>query len=80
MQSSSSSYGVPTVLARYPVEIQSAYVRFTSEQDEAALRLLVQAALREYMPRLPGSDAEVDVPTDVYGNPAPTQTPDPDQL
>lgn len=49
MQSSSSS--VPPALSRFPAEAQAAYLRFVAEPTEADVQFLVQAAVREFMPK-----------------------------
>jgi len=42
---------LPPVLARYPEEAQVAYRRFVLDHNEADLRILIHAALRDFMPR-----------------------------
>src|SRR5882757_1192311 len=41
----------PPQLARYPVEARDAYERFRSTGDVAALRTVVFAAVRDFMPK-----------------------------
>ncbi len=41
----------PAPLARFPVEIRDAYARVMAAHDPAALRLVIEAALRDYMPK-----------------------------
>jgi len=41
----------PSQLARYPVEARDAYERFRTTGDVEALRLVVMAAVRDFMPK-----------------------------
>jgi len=41
----------PSQLARYPVEARDAYERFRTTGDVEALRLVVLAAVRDFMPK-----------------------------
>lgn len=42
--------GIPSVLLRYPEEVQNAYARFAKSGGAADLKVIVHAALREFMP------------------------------
>ena len=48
---SKPSPSVPPVLSHFPTEVQSAYLRFVEDGKEADLRILIHAALRDFMPR-----------------------------
>ena len=41
----------PSQLARYPVEARDAYERFRTTGDVDALRLVIMAAVRDFMPK-----------------------------
>jgi len=41
----------PSQLARYPVEARDAYERFRTTGDAEALRIVVLAAVRDFMPK-----------------------------
>jgi acyl carrier protein len=41
----------PSQLARYPVEARDAYERFRTNGDAEALRVIVLAAVRDFMPK-----------------------------
>ena len=49
MQTVSSS--TPSVLSRFPSEVQSAYSRFDKDRNEADLNIIVHAALRDFIPK-----------------------------
>ena len=40
----------PGALARFPREVREAFARVQSDQAPAALRLIIEAALRDYLP------------------------------
>ncbi|HOG92574.1 MAG TPA: hypothetical protein PLE80_03280, partial [Opitutaceae bacterium] len=40
----------PDALARFPREVREAFARVQSDQAPAALRLIIEAALRDYLP------------------------------
>lgn len=42
---------IPAPLARFPAEVRDAYVRFAAERDEAALSVVILAAVHDFMPR-----------------------------
>ncbi len=42
---------VPQPLSRFPAEVRDAYLRFASQRDEAALRVVILAAVQDFMPR-----------------------------
>ena len=41
----------PPQLQRFPAEVQAAYQRFRASRDEAAVQVVVLAALRDFLPR-----------------------------
>lgn len=47
----SSLSDIPPPLARFPAEVRTAYQTFRTNHDEAALKVVVMAALRDFMPR-----------------------------
>ena len=46
-----TSSDLPQPLARFPAEVRAAYQSFRATGDEAALRVVVLAAVRDFMPR-----------------------------
>lgn len=42
---------LPQPLVRFPAEVHAAYQTFRSSRDEAALRVVIVAAVRDFMPR-----------------------------
>ncbi len=42
---------IPAPLARFPDEVRAAYRTFCASRDEAALRVVIVAAVRDFMPR-----------------------------
>ena len=42
---------IPPPLVRFPVEVRAAYQSFRASRDEAALRVVVLAAVSDFMPR-----------------------------
>ena len=42
---------LPQPLVRFPAEVRAAYQTFRDSRDEAALRVVVLAAVRDFMPR-----------------------------
>jgi acyl carrier protein len=46
-----TSSDLPQPLARFPAEVRAAYQTFRASGDEAALRVVVIAAVRDFMPR-----------------------------
>ena len=51
MSTSSSNSTAPSPLARFPREVQEAYERFLAHPAPADLQIVVQAALRDFMPK-----------------------------
>lgn len=51
----------PSQLARYPVEARDAYERFRTTGDVEALRLVVLAAVRDFMPKRNLSAANIEL-------------------
>jgi len=51
---------LPSPLLRFPAEVRTAYERFCATGDPAALEIVVQAAVRDFMPR--GGTADHDQP------------------
>jgi acyl carrier protein len=49
--SSSSSSEIPDQLARFPSEVREAYRRYCASGDEAAVQVIVTAALRDFAPK-----------------------------
>ena len=41
---------IPSPLVRFPAEVRAAYQSFRASRDEAALRVVVLAAVRDFMP------------------------------
>ena len=46
-----TSSDIPPPLVRYPAEVRAAYQTFRNSRDEAALRVVILAAVRDFMPR-----------------------------
>ena len=46
-----TSFDLPQPLVRFPAEVRDAYRSFRATGDEAALRVVVLAAVRDFMPR-----------------------------
>ena len=46
-----TSSDLPQPLLRFPAEVREAYQAFRASRDEAALRVVVLAAVRDFMPR-----------------------------
>ena len=46
-----TSSDLPQPLTRFPAEVREAYQAFRANGDEAALRVVVLAAVRDFMPR-----------------------------
>ena len=42
---------IPQPLARFPVEVRAAYQNFRSTRDEAALQVVILAAVSDFMPK-----------------------------
>lgn len=42
---------LPQPLRRFPAEVQAAYQTFLAARDEAALRMVIFAAVQDFMPR-----------------------------
>ncbi len=42
---------IPQPLVRFPAEVREAYQTFRAARDEAALRVVIIAAVRDFMPR-----------------------------
>ncbi len=57
----------PSQLARYPVEARDAYERFRSTGDTEALRILIVAAVRDFMPKknLGASASSIEIRDDM---------------
>lgn len=53
----------PEALARFPADVREAYARFRTGHSVADLRVVVQAALLDFMPKKPGA-APVTSPAD----------------
>ncbi len=51
MSTTSSNSTAPSPLARFPREVQAAYERFLVSPSSADLQIVVQAALRDFMPK-----------------------------
>lgn len=51
-----TSPDLPPSLARFPVEARTAYQNFRATGDAAALRVVVVAAVRDFMPRAAGQN------------------------
>lgn len=51
----------PSQLARYPVEARDAYERFRASGDPEALRLVVFAAVRDFMPKRNLSASNIEI-------------------
>lgn len=41
---------IPDVLARFPLEVREAFTRVRADHDPVALRVVIDAALRDYLP------------------------------
>ena len=46
-----TSSDLPQPLVRFPAEVRAAYQTFRDSRDEAALRVVVLAAVQDFMPR-----------------------------
>jgi acyl carrier protein len=51
VSTSSGNPSVPSPLARFPADVQAAYERFRASPRPADLQIVVQAALRDFMPK-----------------------------
>ena len=55
----------PSQLARYPVEARDAYERFRTTGDAAALRTVILAAVRDFMPKKNFGAGQIEIRDDM---------------
>lgn len=61
-----STSNTPSPLARFPTHIREAHERFRADQQLADLQIVVEAALRDFMPKSSKAPANEPLPQDAH--------------